>query len=278
MTFIPGPQPPVNPPYTYVVAVTGTSILACPEQSWRPLRFHQLQAAAPDLISSIEHHHYLGLYCGKPCHAVYIPPAQTPAAETQGYVWVGLRSQLGQIEDDLFRLAGRALQIANWYNYHRFCGCCGAPTRLDAVDRAKVCDTCDARYYPRLSPCVIGLIERDDHCLLAHNLGFSTGKYSAIAGFIEPGETAEQALAREIKEEVGLQVTNMRYFASQPWPFPGQLMLGFHADYASGEIEVDQVEIGDAQWFHANKLPLTPSAGTISGQLIKDFVQRTSKA
>src|SRR5690606_28839634 len=123
-------------------------------------------------------------------------------------------------------------QIINWCDHHRFCGRCGAATQLDPIERAAVCDNCELLFYPRLSPCVIGIVERHDHCLLAHNKRFKSQKYSALSGFIEPGETAEQALAREIEEEVGIQITNIRYFGSQPWPFPGQLMLGFHADYA----------------------------------------------
>jgi NAD+ diphosphatase len=227
-----------------------------------------------DLAAEIEQSHYLGTFHGEPCHAVYLPQLTDQRLAAQGLEVVSLRAQLGEIPDDLFQLAGRALQTVNWYRDHQFCGRCGRSTRPDPVDRATVCDSCNAAFYPRLSPCVIVLIERGEHCLLAHHTRSRNTKYSALAGFIEPGETVEQALAREVAEEVGVRVSNSRYFSSQPWPFPGQLMLGFHADYAGGEIIVDGKEIDDADWFHARELPLVPSPSTISGQLIQSFVQR----
>jgi NAD+ diphosphatase len=259
----------------YLVVICHGKLLVRRGRWWQPLDRDQVSPVVP-LVKPSHHEpsHYLGPYRGEPCHALSLADPAELAMAAEDFEWVGLRSQLGQISDELFQFAGRALQITLWHDAHRFCGRCGQPTRQHRVDRAKVCDTCDLLYYPRISPCVIGLVEWGDRCLLAHNIKSRAPKYSALAGFIEPGETPEQALAREVKEEVGVQITNIRYFASQPWPFPGQLMLAFHADYVQGDIVVDEVEIDDAQWFHVRELPLTPSASTISGQLIQDFVQR----
>src|SRR5690606_2600872 len=127
-------------------------------------------------------------------------------------------------------------------------------------------------YYPRIAPCVIGIVIRERTCLLAHNANFTEGLYSVIAGFIEPGETAEQALVREIREETGIEVERLEYICRQPWPFPSQLMLGFVAHYKSGEIQVDGVEITDADWFTPDALPRVPPPHTISGKLIDLFL------
>lgn len=256
----------------YVICVAGDALLAPGQGIWQPLKTDAL----PNIASLSEYSHFVGYYEQLPCFVAHIRPGCITQLDAANVEWLNLRTLLGEIPEALFQLAGRALQINNWYRNHRFCGRCGAPTRLDPRERATVCDACRQSYYPRLSPCVIGIVERGDHCLLAHRAQSHTRRFSALAGFIEPGETAEQALAREIEEEVGIQIANIRYFSSQPWPFPGQLMLGFHADYAGGDIQVDGVEIDEAHWFHANKLPETPPAGTISGQLIQDFVQRTA--
>lgn len=257
----------------YLVCLVGDALVAPRDAAWQPLLASEIQP----LLSRIEHSHYLGQFRNKPSHVAYLPEEAAPLVLDQGLELVGLRSLLGQVSDDMFQLAGRASQIINWYGHHRFCGRCGAPTRLDAAERAMVCTRCHELYYPRLSPCVIGIIERGDYCLLARRAQSRNNRYSAVAGFIEPGETAEQALEREVAEEVGLTITNIRYFTSQPWPFPSQLMLGFHADYARGDIQVDGVEIDDARWFHVHELPPAPPAGTISGQLIQDFVRRASR-
>ncbi len=260
-------------PPAFVICVAANQILLGPDGTWTPLRWEQLPSAI-SLASSAEVLD-LGAYQTQTCGVVELSPADAALLAHPGFEWAPLRTQLGIISDDAFQLAGRALQVVNWRNTHRFCGGCGTATQLHAVERAAECDKCELLFYPRLSPCVIGIVEHQGHCLLAHNTRFKDQKYSALAGFIEPGETAEQALSREVEEEVGIRIRNIRYFGSQPWPFPGQLMLGFHAEYAGGDIKVDQLEIDDAQWFHASRLPLVPPETTISGQLIQDFVRRT---
>lgn len=185
-----------------------------------------------------------------------------------------LRSQIGLIPADLFQVCSTAMQVHHWYVTHRFCSQCGNPTCDAATERAKECLHCGAIYYPRISPCVIGLVRRGNDCLLAHNVKFKEPRFSTIAGFIEPGETAEQAFAREVEEEVGVEITNIRYVMSQAWPFPSQLMLGFFADWKAGEIKVDGIEIDEAGWFCADKLPLLPPKGTISEALISEFLRQ----
>jgi NAD+ diphosphatase len=187
---------------------------------------------------------------------------------------LSLRSLLTNLNPDHFALAARALQLLYWQNSHKFCGCCGALTRIASSERAWQCTVCETLFYPRISPCVIGIIVHKDQCLLARNARFAEGLYSTIAGFIEPGESAEAALRREIKEEVGVDVGELEYIASQPWPFPSQLMLGFVAHYVAGDINVDGVEIVEARWFHADALPQIPPPQTISGMLIRTFLKR----
>ena len=204
-------------------------------------------------------------------HTVYVVSVQPQ--NFAGFQWLSLRNLLECLSDDEFQSAGRALQVLRWHFDHQFCGRCGEPTVQHSQGQAKTCAHCSVDFYPRLSPCIITLVTRGDECVLAWHARSNEEKYSCLAGFIEMGESPEQTLEREVMEEVGLQVKNIRYIASQPWPFPGQLMLGYFADYAGGNIQVDQQEIVSAHWFRYNQLPKTPPAGTISGRLINTFVQ-----
>ncbi|WP_432695392.1 NAD(+) diphosphatase [Marinobacterium sp. YM272] len=191
-----------------------------------------------------------------------------------GYTRVDLRAELSMAEEAHFSRLARAAQIAVWHDQHRFCGRCGARSKRAAGELAKRCPECELVVYPRISPCIIVLVTDGDRCLLAHNTRFPEGRYSTLAGFIEAGETAEAAVAREIMEEVGVEVTNIRYAHSQAWPFPHSLMLGFYADYAGGEICPDGEEIDLAGWFTADDLPQLPPTFTISRQLIEGFLNR----
>lgn len=217
---------------------------------------------------------HLGHWRGKPSYA-WIFPADSQLPPSSCLVVASLRNRLGAVEDDEFLMAGRAQQLAHWREFHRFCGRCGGSTRLELHERVLACSACSALYYPRIAPCVIGIVVRGNECLLAHNARFADGLYSALAGFVEAGENAEQALIREIREETGIEACELEYIGSQPWPFPSQLMLGFIARYRSGEIAVDGVEITHAQWFTADDLPQIPPPHTISGKLIRIFAQRT---
>jgi NAD+ diphosphatase len=192
--------------------------------------------------------------------------------------FVNLRSQLPLLSAHDYRLASRALQLITWYQQHQFCGQCGHKTMAHADDLALFCERCALSFYPRIAPCMMCLIVRGDECLLAHHHRQSEGMYSTLAGFVEAGETVEQTIHREVMEEVGLQVSNLRYFASQSWPFPHQLMLGFFVDYEAGDIVLDDAEITDARWFSYDNLPTIPPPTTLSGQLIQAFVQQRTKA
>ncbi len=166
-----------------------------------------------------------------------------------GYGWRGLRSLFGELDDDLLGLAGRASQLAEWARTHRFCGACGNPMELASGERCFKCSRCGNMAYPRISPAMMVLIRKGDAFLLAKHSKASTTRYVPLAGFLEAGESIEEAVHREVFEEVGLTVTNLQYFASQSWPFPHSLMIAFTADYAGGEIRVDANEIEEARWF-----------------------------
>ena len=190
------------------------------------------------------------------------------------YQWQGLRSFLEQLDAKLFALAGRALQIAQWFFDYRYCGRCGQATSLDPHEHARVCAPCQLRFYPRINPCMIVLVTNGEQLLLAHHVRASRPVYTTLAGFVEAGERVEDTIRREVMEEVGIEVGEVEYFTSQSWPFPGQLMLGFFATYKSGELRLDKREIVDANWFRYDSLPLTPPLATVAGQLINTYVQR----
>ncbi len=179
-----------------------------------------------------------------------------------------------QTNPQWFSILSRGKHLVNWLSSHRFCSQCGMAAEISTLEPFFFCAKCDERHYPRIAPCIIVLIEDGDRCLLAHNANFPDGYYSAIAGFIEAGETVEDCVQREVREETGIEISNIRYFSSQPWPFPQQLMLGFFADYKSGEIDVDGVELTDAQWFQYDKLPDHPPPFSLSGQLINAFIEK----
>jgi len=190
----------------------------------------------------------------------------------------GLRQLFGRLEEDLIWIAGRANQLVDWNRSHRFCGNCGHPTENKQNERAKICPACDLINYPRLSPAIIVAVLKQNRLLLASNKRFKSEFYSVLAGFVEPGETLEECVVREVKEEVGIAVKNIRYFGSQPWPFPNSLMVGFIADYKGGEIDVDKSEIVDAAWFSSDNLPLVPPKISIARQLIDWFAKNYSAA
>lgn len=194
-----------------------------------------------------------------------------------GAVFEGLRPLYGRLNDTLFSLAGRAVQIVDWDRTHRFCGRCGSPTEDQSSERAKVCPVCGLTHYPRLAPAVIVRVERvtaagERQILLARNHRFPAGMYSVLAGFVEPGETLEECVQREVAEETKVQVTNIRYFGSQPWPFPHSLMIGFVADYLNGEPTPEPGELDDAGWFSADALPRLPGPPSIARRLIDDWL------
>ena len=167
-----------------------------------------------------------------------------------------------------FALAGRAVQLLDWRQQHRYCGRCTTPTEAASGEHAMRCPACGLLAYPRLSPAIMVLVRDGERLLLARSPRFKPGVYSALAGFVEPGETLEQCAVREVREEVGIEIANLRYFASQPWPFPNSLMIAFFADYAGGDLRLDPTEIEAAEWFTPDRLPLLPEPISISRRLI----------
>ena len=190
------------------------------------------------------------------------------------FEWLSLRSLVGLLDDEIFNLWGRAAQLLHWQKNHRFCGRCGEKTQLHEREQARKCPACSSAYYPRISPCIIVLVTRGEELLLARSPRFPEGMYSTLAGFVEVGEPVERTVQREVAEEVAIKVKNLRYVASQSWPFPDQLMLGFFAEYDSGEIQIDGQEICDAGWYHHCSLPTIPSEGTIAGRMIRQYIEQ----
>ena len=218
---------------------------------------------------------YLGRYGATDC---FLAELEDDCEAPSGMQFRGLRSLYTAIDEDLFSLAGRALQILHWHREHRFCGRCGTAMVDRSTELARECPSCSLISHPRLSPAVIMAVVREDRILLARSARFPEGMYSTLAGFVEPGETLEEAVGREVWEETNIDVDNIRYVASQPWPFPHSLMIGFSATYAGGKIRIDDKEIEAAGWFGVDELPLLPSKVSIARLLIDNFVTtQTSK-
>jgi len=208
---------------------------------------------------------YLGLYEGNHCFSCEIA---AEVAAPEGMAWTGLRGLFGLVDDHLFALAGRAVQIVDWDRSHLYCGRCGTPTVVKTGERARQCPKCGQVHYPRIAPAVMALVRNGKQLLLARSPHFPPGMHSALAGFVEAGESLEQCLVREVREEVGIEVVNLRYFSSQPWPFPHSLMIAFNCDYAGGEITPEPSEIEAADWFDLDSLPVLPNKISIARRLI----------
>ncbi len=214
---------------------------------------------------------FLGYLKGQPCMAA---EWDAGLALPERFTLMGLRDLHGQVSEDLFAIASRAVQIVDWDRTHQYCGHCATPMTQLPTERSKRCPTCDLRQYPRLSPAVIMLVFKGEQLLLARSPRFPDGLYSVLAGFVEPGESLEETVAREVREEVGIEIENIRYFGSQPWPFPNSLMVGFTAEYASGTITPAPAEIEDAAWFDKGGLPSVPGELSIARKLIDWFVSQ----
>lgn len=212
---------------------------------------------------------FLGTLDNQPCYSAEL---SRDAVIPEGMALRGLRELYGILDEDLFALSGRAVQIMEWDRTHQFCGHCATPMTQLPTERAKRCPHCGLVNYPRLSPAVIVLITRGEDLLLARAPHFPTGMYGLIAGFVEPGEALEDTIIREVREEVGITVKNPCYFGSQPWPFPNSLMIGFTAQYEAGEIAIDSQELEAAGWFRKHNLPIIPPKISIARKLIDWFV------
>lgn len=191
-----------------------------------------------------------------------------------GLVFRPVRALFSSLPEEQLDRVGRALAIFEFEETHQHCGRCGRPTVPGpAAEISRTCAACQLSFYPRIPPAVIVLIERGDAILLARSPRFPPGRFGAVAGFVELGETLEEAVRREVSEEVGLQVEDVRYFGSQPWPFGRSLMIGFRARYAGGDIHVDGEEICEAAWFTADALPQLPPRLSMARKLIEAFLR-----
>jgi NAD+ diphosphatase len=221
-----------------------------------------------------ERGHFLGHLDRLPCIAV---DEDAPSGD-DGAGFVGLRELWGEVDEPVWAIAGRAVQVVAWDRGHQFCGRCAEPTEPMTEERARRCPKCALVAYPRLAPAVIVLIERaDGKVLLARNARFPEGVYSCVAGFVEPGETLEETVRREVREEVGIEVDDLRYFGSQPWPFPHSLMIGFFARHARGDLLPDGDEIAEAGWFSHLDLPGLPGEISIARALIEEWRRRSTR-
>jgi NAD+ diphosphatase len=217
--------------------------------------------------------HVVGVLDDTCWYAVDVP---TDADPSDGAA-VDLRAYHGRAGEQAWLAAGRAVQLVEWARTHRFCGRCGTGTEPARHERAMTCPSCGLAAFPRLAPAMITLVTRgepgpDEEALLARGVQWTVPMYSCLAGFVEPGESLEAAVAREVGEEVGLAVDEISYRGSQPWPFPHSLMIGFRARYCGGELSLDPSEIADAAWYRRDALPMVPPPISIARRLIDEWV------
>lgn len=231
-------------------------------------------------------------------HKLWLPNGELPHGEAEKFalsgktaikigewenepVWLvreARRQDMGSVRQvidtdvGLFQLAGRGVQLAEFYRSHKYCGYCGHEMHPGKSEWAMLCNHCHERYYPQIAPCIIVAIRHQDKILLAQHNRHRNGVYTVLAGFVEVGETLEQAVAREVMEESNIRIKNLRYVTSQPWPFPQSLMTAYMAEYDSGELKIDPKELLDAGWYRYDQLPLLPPPGTVARRLIEDTV------
>ncbi|HEX4965319.1 MAG TPA: NAD(+) diphosphatase [Thermoanaerobaculia bacterium] len=256
-------------PQVWRLAFRGNELLVAPgEPGFRlPTAAEWQELGLPAGGESLE----VGSLDETPAWGVPLPAETEPPP---GFSFQGLRGLWGALDEEAWKLAGRAVQLLEWDRNHRYCGRCATPTKRETGELSRTCPHCGLHHFPRISPAVIVRIERGDEVLLARSPHFAPGVYSTIAGFVEPGESLEETVRREVLEEVGVTVANLRYFGSQPWPFPNSLMVGFVADYESGAVTPQPGEIEDAGWFTVENLPGLPSRLSIARALLDDFIAR----
>lgn len=214
---------------------------------------------------------YLGSLAGEPCWSAELAPA---APIPQDATITNLRALYDGLPESHYAIAGRAAQVVAWERDHQFCGRCGTPTARVPGERGRRCPACDLTAYPRLSPAIIVLIERGNRILLARGHAFVPRRFGIIAGFVEPGESLEDAVRREVREEVGFEIAGIDYFGSQPWPFPHGIMIGFRANHLRGEITLADGELAEAGWYDLGDLPEIPTKLSIARRLIDDWAER----
>jgi NAD+ diphosphatase len=270
--FIPSPAPLKEVPGPALwFACSGTRVLVKTDGNAPAIPF----VRSPESLGlDVAGHQYLGTLNGQPCYAAAVADKNRVP---QGLDLRDLRTLFSHLGEVSFAVAERAVHLTHWDKTSQYCSQCGHSLRFRQDERAKECPQCGRLDFPRLSPAIIVAIEREGKLLLARAARFVEPFYSVLAGFVEPGENLEEAVHREVKEEVGITVKDVRYFGSQPWPFPDSLMIGFTALYAGGEIHIDGQEIVEAGWFDAKNLPLIPGTISIARRLIDWFVSKGKK-
>lgn len=228
----------------------GVSIISSDEAS--------LAAVQPQTIT------YLGTLGDQPCMACEVSAETTLPTNWKA---LSLRALYEQVDVTLYGIAGYALQILLWQHNSRYCPVCSHETEIIPASWGKQCPNCGHISYPPAVPAILVLVHDGERVLLGHKPGWGR-RYSILAGFVEPGESLEECVAREVMEEVGVTITDITYIGSQPWPFPHQLMVGYMARYASGDIRIDELELDDAQWFHIDSLPELPAPMSLARQII----------
>jgi NAD+ diphosphatase len=267
MSFVPGFTPPskkAEPAYWFVFHNEKMLVKTNADAFCVP-RTQDLDS----IIPTFRRKHFIGTLNDRPCFTVELEDGR---GAPDIFEFKGLRELFGVLPEDLRSVAGRANQLVSWSRIHRYCGGCGNATRDKPDELAKICPRCGLINYPRLSPAVIVAVTRGNQLLLARNQRFKSGFYSVLAGFVELGETLEDCVAREVYEEVNIKVKHIRYFGSQPWPFPDSLMVAFTAEHEAGEISANPSEIVEAGWYSANNLPRIPPRITIARWLIDWFI------
>ncbi len=213
---------------------------------------------------------FLGMIGDRNCYSSHAPTLNKEI----GFQPLNIRALYGKVDFLFWKVAGYARQIHDWNQNFKYCGRCGHKTVRKDDEHVRICSNCSLMSYPRISPAIIIAVVKENKILLARGVNFPNKKmFSVLAGFVEPGETLEECVKREVFEETGIIVKNIQYFKSQSWPFPDSLMIGFTADYKSGKIVIDEKEIEEASWFYPDNLPLIPSKYSISRELIDWFIE-----
>jgi len=222
---------------------------------------------------------FLGLWEQKPVFGIDVSHEDAPPVPADAGSFTDLRAVAGLLPANEASVLAHARGMMHWRVKHRFCGICGTAMEARSAGNAMSCPGCKAQHFPRTDPAVIMLVVRGDHCLLGHSVRFPQKMYSTLAGFVEPGESLEEAVRREVMEESGVDVGRVIYHSSQPWPFPSSIMLGFHAEGLSEDITIDPEELQDARWFSRADLRNhealgfgLPRADSIARRLIEDWL------
>jgi len=210
----------------------------------------------------------IGLWHGYPLRVI---PVDTDCPIQKPFIAEALNAVVQTIDNSTLGIGGLARQILHWEHQSRICSVCGGENRPFSREWGRLCSACSTKQFPKVSPCAIVLVRRNDEILLVRNAHWPAGRYSLAAGFLGLGESLEECAAREVREETGIDITDITYVGSQSWPFPSQIMVGFVATYAGGELVVDYSELEDARWFSMSALPTLPPTRSIARRIIDTF-------